>query len=129
MPKLFLGSFLLASSVLFSFVLPSSAQSPSADCNTVIRQGSTVNWMTIINGLPFNRGIFRIDAVRSDGGWSATSTNQTGGTRPIGVNGRLNSSSFTLLNAASSETWTGSCNQRGIGGQINGGSGIRFVIW
>ena len=129
MPKLFLGSALLASSVLFSFALPSAAQLPSAACNIVIRQGSTVNWMTLVSGLPLNRGIFRIDAVRSDGGWSAISTNQTGGTRPIGVNGRLNSSSFTLSNAASNETWNGSCNERGIGGQINGNSGITFVIW
>ena len=129
MPKLFLGSALLTSFVFFSFALPSAAQPPSAACNTVIRQGSTVNWMTLGNGLPFNRGIFRIDAVRSDGGWSATSTNQTGGTKPIGVNGRLNSSNFMLSNPASNETWTGSCNQRGIGGQINGSSGLTFVIW
>lgn len=129
MPKFALGSSFFVSSLLLSIALPSAAQIPSAACNTFIGQGSTLSWMTLGNGLPINRGIFRIDAVRSDGGWSATSTNQTSGTRPIGVNGRLNSSSFTLSNAASNETWTGSCNRRGIGGQINGSSGLTFVIW
>ena len=129
MPKLFLGSAFLASSVLFSFALPSSAQIPSAACNTVVRQGAALNWMTLGNGLPINRGTMTINVVRSDGGWSTTMVNQTSGNRSIDASGRLNSSSLTLVNAASGETWTGRCNQRGIGGQINGGSGLTFVIW
>ncbi|UIE37693.1 hypothetical protein [Leptodesmis sichuanensis] len=54
MPKLVLGSAFLVSSVRFGFALPGAAQIPSAACNTVIRQGATLNWMTLGNGLPIN---------------------------------------------------------------------------
>lgn len=48
-----------------------------------------------------------VNVVHPDGGWSTTMINQTSGNRRIDASGRLRSSSLTLVNAASNETWTG----------------------
>ncbi|MGA9379205.1 MAG: hypothetical protein WBV73_10585 [Phormidium sp.] len=121
-------AFLFLSAFLGS-ALSSSAQVPEAACSTFIRQGRTLNWITMINGLPVNRGVLTISQVPQTGRWSGRQVNQTSGNITIDVGGQFDGSTVSQVNPAFSETWDGRCNVRGIGGRVNGNSNVTFVMW
>jgi hypothetical protein len=123
------GCSFLLSSLAFAGTLPSVAQIPPANCSIFLARGRTLNWIAMVNGLPVNRGTLTILSVPQSGRWSGRQVNQTTGNTTIDLGGQFDGSTMTLVNGAYPETWRGTCNARGIGGQVNNDPNATFVMW
>jgi hypothetical protein len=121
-------AFLVSSLSLIS-TLPSVAEVPPANCSSALRSGRTLNWITMDNGVPVNRGILTISSVPEAGRWSGRQVNHTVGNVVVDLGGQFENSTMTMMVGSYNETWKGSCHITGIGGQINNNPNITFIMW
>jgi hypothetical protein len=123
------GYALLFSSLTLISTLSSVAQIPSVNCSTFLKQGKTLNWITMMNGLPVSRGTLSVRSTPESGRWSGNQVNQTNGNTNVDLGGTMEGSTMILVNGTYHEEWKGTCNARGIGGQINNSPNVTFVMW
>jgi len=121
-------AFLVSSLTLIS-TLPNVAQIPLANCSVFLIKGRTLNWMSMSNGMPVNRGTLTILSVPQAGRWSGRQVTQTSGNAVVDLGGQFDGSNMTLVNGSYAERWTGTCNARGIGGRVNDDPNATFLMW
>jgi hypothetical protein len=121
-------TFLVSSLTLIS-TLPSVAQIPLANCSVFLVKGRTLNWTSMSNGMPVNRGTLTILSVPQAGRWSGRQVTQTSGNAVVDLGGQFDGSNMTLVNGSYAERWTGTCNARGIGGRVNDDPNTTFLMW
>ena len=121
-------AFLVSSLTLIS-TLPNVAQIPLANCSVFLIKGRTLNWMSMSNEMPVNRGTLTILSVPQAGRWSGRQVTQTSGNAVVDLGGQFDGSNMTLVNGSYAERWTGTCNARGIGGRVNEDPNATFLMW
>jgi len=121
-------AFLVSSLTLIS-TLPNVAQIPLANCSVFLIKGRTLNWMSMSNEMPVNRGTLTILSVPQAGRWSGRQVTQTSGNAVVDLGGQFDGSNMTLVNGSYAERWTGTCNARGIGGRVNDDPNATFLMW